>query len=116
MGFVQCPVYIMHSTDDERIPFANAKMMVDASPHNYPPYFPTKGGHNDIKEMNHDEYYANLKKFIKHCADLSKKIDKEKFVQKFRGRLMKGVPHFYLDQFPPVFNAQFASKLSPSKY
>lgn len=110
MGFVECPVYVLHSKDDEKIEFDNGKRIYEASPQNFDPYFPEKGGHNDIKIINHDEFYKRMKKFAQHCFDLKTKLGgKEKYIRKFRGRLMNDVPHFYVEENPVKFDAKFPS-------
>lgn len=65
MGWVACPTYIIIAKNDQIIPFENGKHLYNASPQNVEPYFPEDGKHDDIKIVNHDEYFGRLQEFLK---------------------------------------------------
>jgi len=60
---VNCPVLVIHSRDDEIIPFENGRQLYQAAPE--PKRFlETKGGHNDGFLVSGQNYIDGIKSFI----------------------------------------------------
>lgn len=66
MGYVYCPYYQIHATNDKIIPFEHAKILLAAAPKNFDCFFPEEGDHDEIKQINHVEYYQRLKLFLQY--------------------------------------------------
>ena len=63
---LKCPVLVLHSSDDELIPFAHGQRLFEAA--NEPKHFlEITGGHNDIQEMSQREYKTGLRTFLDNC-------------------------------------------------
>jgi hypothetical protein len=114
MGYVTCPHYQIHCTKDEIIPFSHAELVRKAAPKHFEPWYPVTGGHDEIKEKNHDEYYDKLKQFLQFVDDLTKNMSDQEFVTKFRGNLPQDFPHFYKDEFKPKIDTKYPSKPFPT--
>ena len=60
---IHSPVLIMHSRDDEIIPFAHGERLFELA--NQPKYFvELSGGHNDYVYLNYDRYINKLQQFF----------------------------------------------------
>ena len=60
---INSPVLLMHSRDDEIIPFAHGQQLFELA--NQPKYFVAlSGGHNEYVYLNYDRYYNELKNFL----------------------------------------------------
>jgi len=64
MGFMYCPYYQIHATNDKIIPFSHATILRNAAPKIFEPFFPDQGDHDEIKQLNHVDYYQRLKEFL----------------------------------------------------
>lgn len=66
IGKVNCPVYIVHGTKDEIIPFWHAEDLVRNCRKGcaYPPYIVENGGHNNLEIIARQPFYDNFSKFL----------------------------------------------------
>lgn len=66
IGHVHCPVYIIHGTKDEIIPFWHAEDLVRNCRKGcqYPPYMVDGGGHNNLEIIARQPFYDNFTKFL----------------------------------------------------
>ena len=69
---VDCPVFVMHGTDDEEIPFFHGKMLHEAAKQPHPPFWVQGAGHNNVAEHAADEYYARLNGFVESLENESR--------------------------------------------
>ena len=65
MPNVDCPVYIIHGTRDEIVPFYHAEELHKATKHKYPPYYVDGAGHNDVEKFA-SEYLNRINEFIEY--------------------------------------------------
>jgi fermentation-respiration switch protein FrsA (DUF1100 family) len=63
IGEVGCPVLVMHSPQDEIIPFEMGRRLFDAAKEPKT-FFELKGGHNDGFETTGPSYVETLKNFL----------------------------------------------------
>jgi len=54
MPNIECPVYIIHGTRDEIVPFYHAEELYKATKHKYPPYYVDGAGHNNVEKFGSD--------------------------------------------------------------
>lgn len=60
---VSCPVLVIHSKQDEIVPYRHGRQIFDAAPE--PKYFlELKGGHNDSFSVSQQHYVAGLNDFL----------------------------------------------------
>jgi len=66
IGKVRCPVYVVHGTKDEIVPFWHGEDLVrNCRKHcQYPPYWVQDGGHNNLEIVARQPFYDNLAKFL----------------------------------------------------
>lgn len=66
IGKVLCPVYIVHGTKDEIIPFYHAEDLVANCREGiaYPPYLVENGGHNNLELIARQPFYDHFLKFL----------------------------------------------------
>eukprot|EP00931_Biecheleriopsis_adriatica_P112248 TRINITY_DN86843_c0_g1_i1.p1 TRINITY_DN86843_c0_g1~~TRINITY_DN86843_c0_g1_i1.p1 ORF type:complete len:260 (+),score=41.31 TRINITY_DN86843_c0_g1_i1:26-805(+) len=66
IGQVECPVYVVHGTKDEIVPFTHGEELVKACKEGiaYPPYMVENGGHNDLEIVARQPFYDNFAKFL----------------------------------------------------
>jgi fermentation-respiration switch protein FrsA (DUF1100 family) len=68
LGSVPCPVLVLHSFDDEMIPFEMGQRLYAAAPE--PKRFvQLSGGHNDLSHFNSAIYVNGLREFLGLSAD-----------------------------------------------
>lgn len=60
----QAPVFVIHGTADEEIPFQHGQMLHDVARTKYPPFWVHAAGHNNILEIAEDEYFAHIRDFL----------------------------------------------------
>jgi uncharacterized protein len=61
---IKCPVLVIHSKDDEIVPFSQGKKLFEAA--NEPKMFvEIRGSHNDAFFASQDKYIGGLKEFLK---------------------------------------------------
>lgn len=77
IGYVQCPIAIMHSRDDRLIPFSNAQRLYDNISHSCKKFIEIKGGH--ISPVISNQILKNLFTFC--CIDTSKCRLSKSFLQ-----------------------------------
>ena len=65
MPNIDCPVFIVHGTRDEVVPFYHAEELHKASRHKYAPYYVEGAGHNNVEKFAWD-YLARINQFIEH--------------------------------------------------
>ena len=73
---VQCPVFIIHGTDDEEVPYHHGKGLYDALPDEYArtPWWVPNRGHNDVLVNNETEFFFRLREFV---SSLSEDVPKD---------------------------------------
>jgi len=66
IGKVRCPVYVVHGTKDEIVPFWHGEDLVrNCRKHcAYPPYWVPDGGHNNLEIVARQPFYDNFLKFL----------------------------------------------------
>lgn len=66
IGKVRCPVYVVHGTKDEIVPFWHGEDIVRNCRKNiaYPPYWVQDGGHNNLEIVARQPFYDNFLKFL----------------------------------------------------
>lgn len=60
---LNCPVFIMHGTEDEEIPHFHGELLVNELQSPWPPWFP-QAGHNDIEEKFRKIFLDKLDQFF----------------------------------------------------
>ena len=65
MPNVDCPVFIIHGTRDEIVPFYHAQELHRATKHKYEPYYVEGAGHNNVEKFAGD-YLPRINQFITH--------------------------------------------------
>jgi len=70
---IDAPVYVIHGTADEEIPWKHGQMLHDAAkkPHE-PPYWVEGAGHNNLLEAAGEEYFVKLGAFLDALAKAEK--------------------------------------------
>lgn len=63
---IRCPIFIIHGTHDEVVPFGHGKTLHDSIPQNYrcAPFWAEKMGHNDIEVEMTGAFVQRLKSYI----------------------------------------------------
>lgn len=64
---VNCPLFIMHSTEDEIVPYAHARALLEAAPQPKQ-LLPLRGGHNDALYISREIYVPELDKFLQRVG------------------------------------------------
>lgn len=66
IGKVKCPVYVVHGTKDEIVPFWHGEDLVRNCREGcaYPPYWVQDGGHNNLELVARQPFYDNFTKFL----------------------------------------------------
>ncbi|MEX0331943.1 MAG: alpha/beta hydrolase [Puniceicoccaceae bacterium] len=62
---VQCPVLVIHGTEDRVIPFSHGKALYEAAPGQKSFTWLDGGTHNNLIEAYRDSYYSSVTRFIK---------------------------------------------------
>lgn len=67
IGKVRCPVYVVHGTQDDIVPFWHGEDLVrNCRKHcQYPPYWVEGGNHNDLEVKAKDVFYEKFLKFLR---------------------------------------------------
>jgi pimeloyl-ACP methyl ester carboxylesterase len=70
MRKIKCPVYIMHGALDEVIALYHGHELYASCTEEarYEPYFIDNAGHDDVMEVDPEEYFKRLRKFIQHLS------------------------------------------------
>ena len=71
MPNIECPVFVIHGTRDEIVPFYHAEELHKASKHKYDPYYVDGAGHNNVEKFAED-YLAQINKFITYVDSFIK--------------------------------------------
>jgi fermentation-respiration switch protein FrsA (DUF1100 family) len=66
---VDCPILVMHSSDDEIIPFSHGQKLFQLAPEPKT-FLPLLGGHNDAVTVSSGEYRTGVRKFLNGLGDL----------------------------------------------
>jgi len=63
---VRCPVFIIHGTQDEVVPFWHGQELYLAvhKEHRYPPYWVQDGGHNNVEMIDPQKFFAQVTQFL----------------------------------------------------
>mmetsp|Transcript_1045 Transcript_1045/g.3109 ORF Transcript_1045/g.3109 Transcript_1045/m.3109 type:complete len:349 (+) Transcript_1045:236-1282(+) len=61
---IDAPVFILHGTADEEIPWKHGEMLRDACKRPYAPYWVDGAGHNNLVEAAGDAYFVRLREFL----------------------------------------------------
>mmetsp|Transcript_33982 Transcript_33982/g.79482 ORF Transcript_33982/g.79482 Transcript_33982/m.79482 type:complete len:259 (-) Transcript_33982:270-1046(-) len=66
IGSVKCPVYVVHGTKDEIVPFWHAEDLVRNCRKEsvYPPFWVENGGHNNLESIARQPFYDNFGNFL----------------------------------------------------
>jgi len=66
IGDVVCPIYVVHGTQDETIPFWHARDLVAQCRQEcvYPPYYVDGGGHCNLEKIARQDFYDQFQKFL----------------------------------------------------
>lgn len=75
---IKCPVFIIHGTEDEVVPFWHGQELLRNIPVQYRanPYFAEGLGHNNIEVRNKDEYVLRVSDFLhRYVSAMRKNID-----------------------------------------
>ena len=68
ISLINCPVFIMHGTEDDAIPYHHGECLANELKFPWPAWFP-KAGHNDIEEKFRKVFLSKLEKFIEMIGD-----------------------------------------------
>ena len=74
---IDCPVFIIHGTRDEIVPFYHAQEMYKATRHKYPAYFVEGAGHNNVEKFAGD-YLKRVEAFITHVDEFIRERNRSK--------------------------------------
>jgi len=66
---VHCPVFIIHGTKDQEVPFDHGVALYDAAPYPFEPWWVPEGGHNDIEIIWRSTFFIRLEHFLKAIED-----------------------------------------------
>ncbi|KAJ1447699.1 Alpha/Beta hydrolase protein [Pelagophyceae sp. CCMP2097] len=61
---ISAPVFVVHGTHDEEIPFAHGQMLSAAARRPHAPFWVAGAGHNNIVETAKDEYFTRMRSFL----------------------------------------------------
>jgi fermentation-respiration switch protein FrsA (DUF1100 family) len=63
---VKCPVYVVHGTKDEIVPFWHGEELVKGCAEGiaHPPFWVEDGGHNNLEVVARQPFYDNFAKFL----------------------------------------------------
>jgi len=63
---VQAPIFVIHGTHDDMVPFEHGVALYEAAPKEFAvePWWVKEAGHNDIEFENSHEYFAKLRDFV----------------------------------------------------
>mmetsp|Transcript_900 Transcript_900/g.1230 ORF Transcript_900/g.1230 Transcript_900/m.1230 type:complete len:147 (-) Transcript_900:156-596(-) len=76
MPNIECPVYVIHGTRDEIVPFYHAEEMHRATKHKYPPFYVEGAGHNNVEKFAGDRaYLGRINEFIDYVDMLMAERD-----------------------------------------
>lgn len=71
MKKVDCPVLVMHGTDDEVLPIWHGKKLYEAAPESIKTsYWIESGQHNDYAYVASERYFETIQQFVKNYIDL----------------------------------------------
>ena len=67
---VECPIFVVHGTDDKLVPIRNSHALVAATKTKtyYPPLF-VEAGHNDIEAKFSSLVISSMQDFFQFCMD-----------------------------------------------
>jgi len=61
---VNCPVFIIHGTKDQEVPFDHGVSLYDACPMPFEPWWVPEGGHNDIELVWRSTFFIRVQVFL----------------------------------------------------
>ena len=64
MPNIDCPVFIIHGTRDEIVPFYHAEELHKATKHKYTPYYVEGAGHNTVEKFAANDFLPRINDFI----------------------------------------------------
>ncbi|KAF5776490.1 putative serine aminopeptidase, S33, alpha/Beta hydrolase [Helianthus annuus] len=73
---VNCPVLVIHGTDDDIVDFSHGKQLWELAKEKYDPLWVQGGGHSNLESF--PEYIRHLRKFVKAMEKLSAKMNKQR--------------------------------------
>ncbi|KAI7728541.1 hypothetical protein M8C21_001059 [Ambrosia artemisiifolia] len=73
---VNCPVLVIHGTNDDIVDFSHGKRLWELAKDKYDPLWVQGGGHSNLESF--PEYIRHLCKFIKAMEKLSSKMNKQR--------------------------------------
>ncbi|KAI3775377.1 hypothetical protein L1987_49950 [Smallanthus sonchifolius] len=73
---VNCPVLVIHGTNDDIVDFSHGKRLWELAKDKYDPLWVQGGGHSNLESF--PEYIRHLSKFIKAMEKLSSKMNKQR--------------------------------------
>ncbi|KAK8799517.1 hypothetical protein WA158_006066 [Blastocystis sp. Blastoise] len=68
---IKSPVFQMHGTKDEIIPYKQAQILANTLQSDYPPWFVEGCTHTNIPSEKRDEYYLKVSEFIQSTLDFT---------------------------------------------
>ncbi|HEU0051965.1 MAG TPA: alpha/beta hydrolase, partial [Longimicrobium sp.] len=68
LGRVRTPVLVIHGTEDEVVPFAHGRALLDRAPGRKAHLWVEGAGHNDLMLVTGDEYFAALRRFAESLS------------------------------------------------
>lgn len=69
IGGVECPVMVIHSPDDEIVPFEQGRRLFDAAPPDKRFLEIPGAGHNELWLVGGADYFAALRQFMRDCGE-----------------------------------------------
>ncbi|MFS7991347.1 putative acylglycerol lipase [Helianthus anomalus] len=73
---VNCPVLVIHGTDDDIVDFSHGKQLWELAKEKYDPLWVQGGGHLNLESF--PEYIRHLRKFVKAMEKLSAKMNRQR--------------------------------------
>ncbi|KAK9060683.1 hypothetical protein SSX86_021389 [Deinandra increscens subsp. villosa] len=73
---VNCPVLVIHGTNDDIVDFSHGKQLWELAKDKYDPLWIQGGGHSNLESF--PEYIRHLKKFVKAMEKLSSKMSTQR--------------------------------------
>ncbi|CEL92876.1 unnamed protein product [Vitrella brassicaformis CCMP3155] len=70
IGKLRCPVYIIHGTKDEIVPYWHGKDLYKQSRHPVEPFWVDGGGHNNLEIMARGPFYERFMEFLRTLETL----------------------------------------------
>lgn len=105
MPYVNCPVFIIHGTQDKLVPIEQAEDLYSRVENKYKPFYVQNAGHNNIEYSLKfkGDYLSKVKGFVRNVIGKQKKMSLNKLLRKNTAKYWnEKFEHFYYSLHPVV--------------